>query len=345
MDSFHQPFGHTGLDLPRVVFGATSLGNLFVASSEQQKRELIAQWFEHLPKPVAIDTAGKYGAGLSLEVLGRELATLGVDPADVVISNKLAWRSVPLTTSEPTFEPGVWVDIDRDAVQDISAEGILRCWADGCDKLGRYRPQLLSVHDPDEYLAAAKDAEDRVARLEDIVAAHEALISLRDDGLASGVGVGAKDWRIIRELDRLCELDWVMFANSFTVMNHPSELIEFISDLSGRGVGVINSAVTHGGFLVGGDFLDYGPVDPSVAGHAKRLRWRESFVDYCRANQLAPYHVAVAYGLSHPGVASAALSTSRPERVGALVHAATHRLPAGTWRSMCDAGLITFAPA
>ncbi len=173
-ESTHQPFGNTGLQIPRVVFGATVLGNLFVAMNDQAKHDLIREWFAQMPKPVAIDSAGKYGAGLSLEVLGRELAALGVDPADVIISNKLAWRRVPLTTPEPMFEPGVWINIDYDAVQEISYDGILRCHEDGCKMLGDYSPQLVSVHDPDEYLAAACDADDRRKRLADIQDAYRA---------------------------------------------------------------------------------------------------------------------------------------------------------------------------
>ena len=55
----HQQFGNTTLDMPRVVFGATCLGNLFVAMTDEQKLDLIREWFEQIPKPVAIDTAGK----------------------------------------------------------------------------------------------------------------------------------------------------------------------------------------------------------------------------------------------------------------------------------------------
>src|SRR5690606_26990847 len=160
------------LGLPPIVFGATTLGNLFVARSDTEKRDLIRAWFRHAPGgKVVIDTAGKYGAGLALEVLRRELETLAVDPDDVLISNKLAWRRVPLTTPEPTFEPGAWIDIQHDAVQDISYDGILRCWAEGCELLGPYRARLLSVHDPDEYLAAASDQDDRQRRLNDILGA------------------------------------------------------------------------------------------------------------------------------------------------------------------------------
>src|SRR5690606_30274938 len=226
---------------------------------------------------VVIDTAGKYGAGLALEVLRRELESLAVDPNDVLISNKLAWRRVPLTTSEPTFEPGAWIEIEHDAVQDISYNGILRCWAEGCELLGPYRARLLSVHDPDEYLAAASDEGDRQRRLDDIVGAYRALTELRDRGDAAAIGVGAKDWQSIRELDQHVELDWVMLANSFTIMNHPPELIELIASLAARNITVINSALMHGGFLTGGDHCDYRRLNPAVPADAEKLRWRESF--------------------------------------------------------------------
>ncbi len=336
----HRPLGNTGLEIPGVVFGATCLGNLFVAMSDSDKRELIRQWFSQMPKPVAIDSAGKYGAGLSLEVIGRELAALAVDPADVVISNKLAWRRVPLTTPEPTFEPGVWIGLKHDAVQDISYDGILRCYDDGCAMLGDYRPQLVSVHDPDEYLAAASDRDDRQRRLDDICGAHRALAELRDDGQVAGVGVGAKDWRIVRELDRHCDFDWVMLANSFTIMNHPPELIEFIDSLAARNIAVINSALTHGGFLVGGSFFDYRPIDPSDPDDARRIDWRQRFARVCQQYEQTAYQVAVAFGRSHPGITSIALSTSSPTRVESMVHAATAELPSEIWITLREQNLI-----
>ena len=336
----HRPLGKTGLSIPTVVFGATCLGNLFVEMSDGDKRELIQQWLAHMPAPVAIDSAGKYGAGLSLEVLGRELKALGVKPGDVILSNKLAWRRVPLTTPEPTFEPGVWIGLKHDAVQDISYDGILRCYDDGCRMLGDYRPQLVSVHDPDEYLAATEDREDRRRRLDDILGAYRALEELRDAGQVSGVGVGAKDWRTIRELSSLCRLDWVMMANSFTVLNHPPELVRFIDTLAERQIGLINSAVMHGGFLGGGNFFDYRPIDPADREDARRLQWRDQFAQICQRHERSPFQVAVAFGLSHPGVAAVALSTSQPGRVGEMVSAALGDIPSALWSELRGLGLI-----
>ena len=328
------------LQLPKLIFGATTLGNLFVARSDQEKHDLIAQWFRHSELPVVIDSAGKYGAGLSLQVIGRELQSLGVAASDVIISNKLGWRRVPLRSPEPTFEPGAWIDIDHDAVQDISRDGILRCWQEGNELLGQYRASLLSVHDPDEYLAAAIDSDDRRRRLDDIVAAYQTLADLRDQGEATAIGVGAKDWRTIRELNQYCDFDWVMMANSFTIMNHPQELVLFIDQLASQDVAIINSALMHGGFLTGGDYCDYRPLDPAVAADAKKLKWRSDYFAACRDLDVDPFDVAVAFGLSHPAIRSVALSTSRPDRVEALVASVNRQFPVAVWDALKQRGLI-----
>lgn len=328
------------LDLPRVIFGATTLGNLLVERSDEEKRELIAAWFRYSPGQVVIDTAGKYGAGLALEFMARELAALQIDPDEVTIGNKLAWRRIPLTAPEPTFEPGAWINIKHDAVQDISYDGILRCWADGCELLGPYRAQLLSVHDPDEYLAAAGDDHDRRRRMDDIVGAYQALAELRQRGEATAIGVGAKNWQVIRELDALVPLDWVMMANSFTIMNHPPELVTFIDSLSRRNITVINSALMHGGFITGGDHCDYRLLDASRPADADKLQWRETFHQTCQQLDVDPFAVAVAFGKSHPGIRSVALSTSRPDRVESLVASVNASFPPPVWQTLKQQRLI-----
>ncbi len=327
--------------LPRLIFGATTLGNLLVARSDQEKGELMQQWFAQTPGRVVIDSAGKYGAGLSLQVIGRELARMQIAADQVLISNKLGWRRVPLTTAEPTFEPGAWIGIDHDAVLDISRDGILRCWDEGNRLLGGYRAGLLSVHDPDEYLAAAgDDRDDYRRRLDDIIAAYRALTDLRDQGAAEAIGVGAKNWQTIQLLSQYCDFDWAMFANSLTIMQHPAALIDFMQQLADCGVAIINSALMHGGFLTGGDFCDYRPLDPSVAADAAKLKWRDDYHQVCRELGVDPFELAVSFGLAHPAVCSVALSTSRADRVAGLVAAVQRRYPASVWDQLKARRLI-----
>jgi D-threo-aldose 1-dehydrogenase len=335
-----KPLGNTGLLVPEIFFGATTLGNLFRAVSPEDKAALVGEWLRCGLNPIVVDSAGKYGAGLSLEVLGRELAAHGASADSVLISNKLAWRRVPLATPEPTFEPGAWFDLQHDAVQDISYDGILRCWQEGNDLLRPFTAQLVSVHDPDEYLAAATSPGDRKRRIDDIVGAYRALGELKDAGQVAAVGIGAKDWRIIRELEAYCQLDWVMFANSFTLLSHPSELVDFIQALADRSIGVINSALFHGGFLLGGEFFDYRRIDPRQARDAELIAWRSKLQAACQELGVTPFQVGVSFGKSHPGVVSVALSTSRADRVHSHVEAARSQLPSSIWSRLKELGLI-----
>ena len=152
------PLGRTGLIAPRVVYGTSYLGNLYKALSYKEKLALMARWFECTDTPVVIDSAGKYGAGLALEVIGLGLTELGISPDDILISNKLGWFRVPLTTDEPTFEPGAWADLAYDCVQTFGYDEIIKCFDQGNQLLGgTYRSELVSIHDPDEYLLAASD--------------------------------------------------------------------------------------------------------------------------------------------------------------------------------------------
>ncbi|HUX50985.1 MAG TPA: aldo/keto reductase [Spirochaetia bacterium] len=325
-----RPLGTSGLDLPPVVFGTSALGNLYIALDPGIKRRIASEWFSQVKPPVALDTAGKYGAGLALEMIGRLLRDLGVAPQDVVISNKLGWKRVPLVGAEPTFEPGVWKDLEYDAEQAISYRGMKECWEQGCKLLGEpYRPKLVSVHDPDEYIGAAIDSIDRARRVQDVLEAYRALGELKQAGEVAAVGIGAKDWKIIREVSRHVELDWVMFACSLTMYTHPKELLEFIDELRLQGVGIINSAVFNAGFLTGGRYFDYRIPDP--VEDAALFSWRERFLALCERHRVKPSDACVEFGLSAPGVSAVALNTSNPDHVLANVQSVVRRAPREFW--------------
>jgi D-threo-aldose 1-dehydrogenase len=324
---------------PQILFGTTPLGNIYRIVPEADKRELVAAWFRHAGRPVFVDSAGKYGAGLALESLGRHLAGLGVAPEEVVISNKLGWKRVPLETPEPTFEPGAWFGLEHDAEQRIGYEGILECHEEGNALLAPYEARLVSVHDPDEYLAAADSAADGERRFRDILEAYRALAELKRSGRADAVGVGAKDWTAIRRIHEAgVELDWVMLANSWTAMRHPPELRRFMEELERRGVAIFNSAVFHGGFLTGGEFFDYRKVDRQT--DPELFAWRDRFEAVCAEFGTKPAFAAAAYAREAPGVVALALSTSRPDRVGEMVALAGAELGEGLRRALVEAGLV-----
>jgi D-threo-aldose 1-dehydrogenase len=335
--------GNCGVEVPNVVFGSTSLGNLFVALNDSQKRELVRAWIASQGVPIAIDIAGKYGAGMALEILARELSAANIAPSDVIINNKLGWRRVPLVGSKQSFEPDAWFDLTHDAMLDMGYDGMWRCWEQGCQLLGKYAPALTAIHDPDEYLKEAADDADRERRLDEIVESHRALSDIKRQGLARAIGIAAKDWRCVAELTLRCEFDWVMLANSFTIMNHPPELIAMLDRLQSNGVGVINSALFQGGFVVGGDLYDYRKLTESPQDRS-RLQWRDKFWKLCKQFAVTPFAAAAEFGRAHPAIQAIALSTSQPARVPEMVTAGAVKLDKRFWQAAFEQQLVEFMP-
>lgn len=329
-----------GLEIPPIIFGTSGLGNLYQALDEDVKRDIVAEGVRHARGAVVFDSAGKYGAGLALESLGRSLKALELKPEEVIISNKLGWVRTELKTAEPTFEPGVWKGLQHDAVQKISYEGILECFEQGNELLSGYVPQLVSVHDPDEYVARAGNEQEADRLYQDILEAYKALEALKTQGRVQAIGVGAKDWRIIERIARDIDLDWVMIANSMTILRHEEELLAFMESLAEKKVAIINSAVFHGGFLIGGEYFDYKLLDPANPEHKAIFQWREKFFALCGEFGIKPAEACVQFSLKAPGVVSIALSTTNPKRVKENIDMAYARIPAEFWQAMKREGLI-----
>lgn len=333
--------GQTGVKIPPVIFGTSALGNLYTALTDETKLEIIRQAFEHTLTPVAFDCAGKYGAGLALEKLGECLEKLRIAPHNVIISNKLGWKRTSLSTAEPTFEPGVWMNLSNDAIHDISYDGIINCYNQGNELLGgNYFPQLASVHDPDEYLLAATSSKDRDLRFQHILEAYKALADLKKTGKVKAVGIGAKNWKIIEEITQEVSLDWVMFANSMTIMHHPHDLLEFMHLLHKKNISLINSAVFHAGFLTGGKFFDYKLIQPDTEDNKRIFNWRSDFFTLCSKHHISPAVACICFATTAPGVISIALNTSNPNNIKENVKSVTTEVPAEFWHDMKINGLI-----
>ena len=325
--------------IPKLVFGTSSLGNLFVELDNETKNQLVQAAIEGSPEIPLFDSAGKYGAGLALESLAAGLKVLNVPPDAVKISNKLGWKRVPLTTDEPTFEPGAWKNLKHDAVQNISYQGILDCYQQGNDLLGDYEAKIVSIHDPDEYLASAESEADLVKRKQDILDAYKALMELRDAGKVDSVGVGAKDVSVIDFISDHVKLDWAMFACSITPYTHSPSTLTLLKKLGKQGVSVINSAVFNAGFLIGSDNFDYKTITPQ--SHPAEFIWRNKFNALCEDFKVTPAEVCVQFSFLFDEIVSVALNSSSPKRVKRNVSLVEAQIPASFWKSMKDQELIS----
>jgi len=334
--------GKTGIALPQVIFGTSALGNLYSVYEENVKKAIVENSFRAMPsRPIVMDSAGKYGAGMALEVLGRCLEDLNIDKNDIIISNKLGWLQTELKTPEPTFEKGVWSGLKHDAVQTISYDGILKCWEQGNTLLGgKYLPDMVSVHDPDEFILSAENEREQKRRFNLILDAYRALDELKAAGKVKALGIGAKNWKIIEMLAKEINFDWVMIANSLTIFDHPAALCDFISLLKTKGVVVINSAVFNAGFLIGGNFFNYRFIDSNNVEERHLFLWRERFMELCNKHSVVPSHACIQFGLSHPAISAVALNTSKPENVQKNIWQVIHPVQEGFFADMKRENLI-----
>ncbi len=329
------------IEYPTIIYGTSYLGNLYQELTKDEKLNLMAKWFNVSEGKVMIDSAGKYGAGIALEFIGWGLKELNIKPEDIIISNKLGWYRVPLESKEPTFESGIWVNLKNDAVQKISYNGILQCWEQGCELLGaNFKPQLVSVHDPDEYLAAATDNDNREVRLKDILGAYKALFELKDKGEVKAVGIGSKDWLVIKELYHKVKFDWVMLANSFTLYNHPKEIVEFMEELANDGVSIINSAIFNAGFITGGNYFNYRQVNKSNPMDYSLLEWRNTFFSICEKYKVEPAEACLQFALSAPQICGVALNTSKPKRMIQNIKTLSKKIPDDFWKTLKQYSII-----
>ncbi|SHF24095.1 aldo/keto reductase [Pedobacter caeni] len=329
-----------GLNLPPVIFGTSSLGNLYHALDYTDKLNIVRSCMLSGTDIPVFDTAGKYGAGLALETLGKCLQDLNISPGQVVICNKLGWYRTPLLSPEPTFEPGIWKGLYHDAVQMIGYEGILKCFEQGNGLLGNYTAQMVSVHDPDEYLSESMDDDDYRKRYGHIIDAYTALAELKSSGRVSSIGIGAKDWKVIRRIAADVDLDWVMIANSLTLKSHPEELIAFVKELHQKEIKVINSGVFNGGFLTGGNFYNYLPVDGETVSGKALLDWRATFFGLCNQFGILPAEACFNFSFRFPGIGSIALNTTKPEKIAGNVALTQKNIPVEFWKEMAEQGLI-----
>ncbi len=110
--------------------------------------------------------------------------------------------------------------------------------------------------------------------------------------------------------------------------------------LNEDGVGIVNSALFHGGFLTGGDKFDYQDVDPESDKGALLFAWRDAFNEVCEKHGVNPGDACLHFGLSHPAIVSIALNTSKPEKMNANVEILLKKIPILFWQALKEEGLI-----
>lgn len=328
-----RPLARGGLALSEIGFGAAPIGNLYSAMSDQQARETIDAGLA--AGLTYVDTAPHYGAGLSERRLGDALRGR---TGGVVLSTKVG----RLLRNDPALDTDLDCEGFRSAlpfgrVFDYSYDGVLRSYEDSLQRLGLSRIDILYVHDIGR-LTHGRDHDrtfDQLTRGGGL----RALDQLRGEGAIAAFGVGANEWQICLDVMDHAELDIVLLAGRYTLLEQDA-LDIFMPLCLDRGVSVVVGGVYNSGILATGTrgpgpfHYDYAEAPPEIVSRVRR------FEDICDAHGVFLAAAALQFPLAHPAVVSVIPgldSGARADATLALYHTA---VPAAFWEDLRSQGLV-----
>ncbi|WP_329536977.1 aldo/keto reductase (plasmid) [Streptomyces sp. NBC_01450] len=290
--------------LPRFGLGCAPIGDLY---GSVDPGTAVATVHAAIAKGATLlDTAPKYGDGLSERRVGDALAS--VDRERVQISTKVGWLVGEGNGPSPAF----------------GRDDVLRSLESSMRRLGVDHFDLVHVHDPDDHL-------DETAR-------HTlpALIRLREEGVVGAIGAGMNNHVPLAELVRRTDLDVVLVAGRYTLLEQPA-LADLLPLCAERGVGVIAAGVFNSGLLANprpDAPYNYHPVPDAVLERALAIR------DVCVRYGVPLRAAALRFPLGHPAVVSVLVGAATPEEIADNLDLARHPVPTEMWADLRTAGLL-----
>jgi D-threo-aldose 1-dehydrogenase len=278
-----------------VVQGGAAFGGLYRPVDDETVRDALqAAWDSGIR---AFDTAPHYGVGVSEERLGRFLA--GRPRDEFTLSTKVGRLLVDDPTA-PTKAEGYAGTPRRRRIRDYSADGVRRSLEESLTRLGLDRVDLVLIHDPEDYLDAA------------VQEAAPALSALRDEGVIGGYGVGTNYSDVALRLVEQTDLDTVMIAGRYTLLDRPAEA-QLLPACAERGVDVLTAGLLNSGLLADPDaadpHFDYAAAPPEVVAVAQELQRR------CRRFGVELRAAALQFPLRHPAVTAVVTGAGTADEV------------------------------
>src|SRR6185312_2650294 len=246
------PLGSTNLTVGGLGLGVAPLGNLFTPVSDADAQETLTaaerlgiSWF---------DVAPYYGFGLAEARLGQFLQKS--KPVGRTISTKVG--RVLLPTDRPPAHPQYVAACPNQPVFDYTRAGIERSYRDSLKRLGVDRVQVLLLHDVDR--VSHPHGHRQLVR--DLLREGlPALQRLKASGAVDAIGLGINEWDIGYEIVASAEIDCVLLAGRYTLLDNTAFASGFLDTCARRGVSVLAGGVFNSGFLAGGSHYAYGAAD------------------------------------------------------------------------------------
>jgi D-threo-aldose 1-dehydrogenase len=272
------------------------------------------------------DTAPFYGRGLSEHRLG---AFLRSKPAgDYILSTKVG----RLLRRDPAAAgPG---RLGFEVAYDYSRDGIMRSVEDSWQRLGFDHIDIAYIHDcSPQWRGTRYEADFRTA----VESGYRALDDLRAQGLVGAIGVGVKDWDVCLRFLRAVDIDVVMLAGGYTLLEHAA-LATLLPECAARGVAVVLASPFNSGILAVGSSAAatyfYGAPPEAVLARVRAL-------EAVAARHGVPLGAAaIQFPLHHPAVKGVVAGFTRTAEVDTNRAWLARDIPDALWEEMKAQGLI-----
>jgi len=305
--------GATDVEVTTLGFGGANLGNLYRAVSDEQASEVMdTAWRSGIRY---FDTAPHYGLGLSERRLGAALVDRTRD--EYVLSTKVGRLLVPnedATGSDMDQQFDVADDLRREL--DYSGPGVRRSLEESLQRLGVDHVDVVFVHDPDDFTREVLDG------------ALPELVRMRDEGVVGAVGVGMNDWRAPLRFVQESDVDVVMLAGRWTLLDRTAAPL--LDACLARGVSVVAAAPFNSGLLA--------RADPRADSHfnyetpdARLLQAARDLAALAREHGCILPQVALQFPLRHAAVASVVAGLARPDHAVSAARWLSEQVPSAFW--------------
>jgi D-threo-aldose 1-dehydrogenase len=221
------------LQVTELGLGGGPLGNHTRAISDEAALATIdAAWIGGVRY---FDTAPHYGLGLSERRMGRALRTRPRE--EFALSTKVGRLLEPNPHPTGSDLRAADFDVPDDLVRrfDYSRDGVRRSIDASLERLGLDHVDIVYVHDADDHVDEA------------IAQAIPALIELREQGVITAVGVGMNQWQAPLRMIRETDLDVVMLAGRWTLLDRSGQPL--LEECAERGVQIVAAAPFNSGLL------------------------------------------------------------------------------------------------
>ncbi|WP_035761199.1 aldo/keto reductase [Paenarthrobacter nicotinovorans] len=303
------------LSLGRLGFGGAGIGNLYRAIPDGQAlATVLAAWDAGIRY---FDTAPHYGLGLSEQRLG---AVLRDKPREEFVISTKVGRVLEPDSGGGQDPEGFDVPATSRRMWDFSEGGIRRSIEDSLERLGLDHVDIAYLHDPDVHDLQAGISE-----------ALPVLEKLRAEGLVKAIGVGINSAEAALECVEAADLDLVMLAGRYTLLEQPD--VPLLDRCLERSTGVVSVGAYNSGLLARPDVpedahYNYDQAPPEVLERARAL------AALCRDFGVELPTAALQFPLRHPAVVNVTAGATSPEQVATNAARMESPVPEELWAAL-----------